>query len=307
MTWLQAMLEIEEKIMWIELLFFVVFFVQIILISYYYPKKIKQRMDYVFEHCPVESYGKMYPKGFESALKGKFTFSLVSNVILVLGLIVFVAASIFIFKGGAKLENFNFLPLAYGMLQGVPFFILELSGFKQFKQMREANHASKRTAELNPRSLFTFITPLKLASAVSACALCIYLILMFNDFIFNATVITLFVSLTLCNSLFLGLGYKIIHGKKLDPHQSAKDRHIATEVALGSFISVSIMVSIFFIFNQSVREYSLDIWEPMFNSIYWVLVMLLSTGQVLLRVKLHDIDFDVYKTPTPSEPATTNK
>ncbi|MDU0355442.1 hypothetical protein RS130_17370 [Paraglaciecola aquimarina] len=253
-------------------------------------------MSYVFEQCPYATHKKMYPKGYENALKVKFTFSLVSHVVLLIGLVIYVALGILIFTERANLEKFNFVPLAYGIAQGIPFFLIEVSGFKQFKQMRALNQSNKRTADLNPRSLFSFISPLQLALAVFACVLCVLLILVFNDFVFNSKVITLFISLLLCNTLFFVLGYKLIHGKKLDPHQSAKDRHIATKTALSSFISVSILVSVFFIFNQSVDAYSLDIWEPLFNSLYWLLVMLLSTGQVLLNVNLQEVDFDVYKT-----------
>ncbi|WP_158966074.1 hypothetical protein [Paraglaciecola sp. L3A3] len=285
--------------MWIELLFSFMFSVQIVLISYYYPKKIKSKMAYIFEHYPHSTHAKLYPKGYETALKGKIVFGLINGAILLLGLGIMVVISMVLFTGDKTLDQFNMVPMMYGLVQAIPFFILELSAFKQFKLMRNLNTDSKRSAELNPRGLFSFISPMQLFAAVAMFIICSYLILSFNNFVFDFDIAILFGSMVLANLLFIVLGYILVRGKRLDPHQSAKDRHTATQAALRSYISVSILISIFFIFNRSVDTYLLELWEPIFNTLYWLLVVLLSTGTMLKHVDLHDINFDVYKTSNP--------
>ncbi|MGJ8678965.1 hypothetical protein [Paraglaciecola sp.] len=287
--------------MWIETLFFIVFGTQIFLMSHYYPKRILNRMNYIFKHYPIETHAKLYPDGYEKALKGKIIFSLINYAILALGIIGFIAAAIFIFEGEAKIQRFKGLPLVFGMVQAIPLLIMEISGFKAFKKMRTQNQDTKRSAELNPRGLLNFVSPIRLFMTISILLICVFVMLALNDFNIGEKQAILLGSMGLANTLFIVLGYILIHGKKLDPHQSAVDRHNATAVVIKSYTSISMLISVFFIFNLSVDEFSLQDWEPMFNSLYWLCVMFLSTGSVLKYMNVEDINYDVYKT-TPVEP-----
>lgn len=282
--------------MWIELIFYVAFLSQILLMSYHYPNRILGRMDYIFEHCPADKYAKLYPKGYEKTLEGKILYKLLNIIILIIGLIVLVTSIIANQQGNIELKDMDFLPFAYGMLQAVPFLILELSALKQFKLMRSLNVQTKRQAELSPRSLFKHVSPFRFFTAVIMFFVCSFVMFSFNDFKISFEIAVLIGSMILCNGLFIGLGYVLLHGKKLDPHQSPKDRHIMTTAAFRSYTSVSILVSIFFIINRCVYYYSLDNWEPLFNSLYWQSVVLLSTGAMLRFTKLEAVNYDVYKT-----------
>jgi len=125
--------------------------------------------------------------------------------------------------------------------------------------------------------------------------LCVYLIFSFNDFKWSFDVATLVGTLLLCNGLFIGLGYTLLKGKKLDPYQSTEDRKRMTTGAFHSYTSVSILVSLFLILNRLVNHYSLDNWEPIFNSLYFQAVFALSMGTMLKSMVLEDINFEVYK------------
>jgi hypothetical protein len=282
--------------MWIELIFYVAFLSQILLMSYHYPKRILGRMDYIFEHCPADKYAKLYPKGYEKTLEGKILYKLLNIIILIIGLIVFVTFVIANQQGNIELKDMDFLPFAYGFLQALPFFILEVSALKQLKLMRNLNDQTKRQAELSPRSLFKYVSLRRIFTAVSMFFVCTFVMFSFNDFTISSDIAVLLGAMILCNGLFIGLGYVLLHGKKLDPHQSPKDRHIMTTAVFRSYTSVSILVSIFFIINRCVNHYSLDSWEPLFNSLYWQGVVLLSTGAMLKFTKLEEVNYDVYKT-----------
>jgi hypothetical protein len=284
--------------MWIELIFYLAFFSQILLISVYYPKQIMKRMNYVFKHCPFETHEKLYPKGYEKAIEGKVTFKLLNVVTTVIGVLLLIALVIITLNGNMQLSKINFVPMVYGMLQAIPFFVMEVSALKQFKLMRNRNSDTKRQAELNPRSMFNYVSPIRFFAAMLMFFVCITIISSFNDFELSASIVVLLVSMFLCNGLFVGLGYVLLHGKKLDPHQSPKDRHIMTTAAFHSYTSISILVSVFFILNRSVDHYALDDWEPLFNSLYWQSLILLSTGSALRLTHLEKINYDVYKTTT---------
>ncbi|GAC22304.1 hypothetical protein [Paraglaciecola arctica] len=282
--------------MWIELIFYLAFVSQILLISCYYPKRILERMDFVFKHCPFETHKKLYPKGYEKTLEGKVTFKVLNRAILVIGVLLLTVFFVGTFNGTMQLNKINLLPMAYGLLQAIPFFIIEISALKQFKLMRNLNSATKRQADLNPRSLFNYVSPVRFYAAVIMFFVCSYIIFSFNDFEVSFDVAVLMGSMLLCNGLFVGLGYTLLHGKKLDPHQSPKDRHIMTTAAFHSYTSVSILVSVFFILNRSVDHYALDDWEALFNSLYWQVLMLVSTGAALKLTNLEKVNYDVYKT-----------
>jgi len=284
--------------MWIEQIFYIAFFSQILLISYYYPKRILNRMDYILKHCPADNYASLYPMGYEKAVKGKVFYKILNFIILIIGIIIFVTFVIANQQGNIQLKDGDFLPFAYGMLQAFPFLILEVSALKQLKLMRNQNVKSKRQADLMPRNLFNYVSPLRFFSAVIMFFVCSYVIFSLNDFVFTGQIAVLIGSMLLCNGLFVGLGYVLLKGKKLDPHQSSEDRHKMTTAVFHSYTSVSILVSIFFIINRSVDHYSLDNWEPLFNTLYWQIVMLLSTGAMLKLTKLEDVNYEVYKAST---------
>ena len=48
-----------------HMLFHVVFLGQVLLISFYFPRKMLSRMRYVFETYPPSTYPKLYPKPVE--------------------------------------------------------------------------------------------------------------------------------------------------------------------------------------------------------------------------------------------------
>lgn len=282
--------------MWIELIFYIAFFCQILLISYHYPKRILSRMDHIFEHYPADKYAKLYPKGYEKTLEGKVLYKLLNIIILMVGLIIFVSFIIANQQGNIELKDMEFLPFAFGLLQALPFLILEVSALKQLKLMRNLNDQTKRQAELSPRNLFNYVSPARLSTAIIMFFVCAIIMFSFNDFKVSSDIAILLGSMILCNGLFVGLGYVLLHGKKLDPHQSPEDRHKMTTTVFRSYTSVSILVSIFLIINRCVDNYSLDNWEPLLNSLYWQSVVLLSTGAMLKFTNLKEVNYGVYKT-----------
>ena len=77
----------------------------------------------------------------------------------------FIGTALLIYFGVFAAENttnnyFEGLPLMYGMLQFTPMIFLELLGAKQLKLMRKTDNRTNRKAELQPRRLFNYISPL---------------------------------------------------------------------------------------------------------------------------------------------------
>jgi hypothetical protein len=187
------------------------------------------------------------------------------------------------------------LPLMFGMVQFIPFMLLEISGCRQFKLMRKANKSTSRSAGLAPRKLFDYVSPLSVILAVVLIFAFIFFDLYINDFVFTSDIIIRIIALCLVHGLFIGLTIKQLTGKRLDPHQAVKDRSQQTEFSLQSMVSVSMFLSLFLIANSAVEFYQLSYLEIIINSIYFQVIAFFGIGGMLRTIRLDNINFDVYK------------
>ena len=71
-----------------HIFFHVVFLSQILLISFYYPRKMLNRMRYVFERYPPSTYPKLYPKPIEYYKKSQRKYRIMNLSILLAGLLI---------------------------------------------------------------------------------------------------------------------------------------------------------------------------------------------------------------------------
>jgi hypothetical protein len=279
----------------INILFYGLFLSQILLISYYYPKQIIKRIEAVLKSFPPESYPKLYPESVDKVNAAKSRYKLLNQIIIfiglgLMGLYAFMAAD---YDGNQKFAEG--LPLMFGMVQFIPFMLLEVSGCRQFKLMRKANKSTSRTADLTPRHLFNYVSPLSVISAITF----LFGFILFDLYINNFTVTSDFIIkvLTLClvHALFIGLAIWHLTGKRLDPHQATKDRSNQTEFSLQSMVTVSIFLSVFLMANSAVDVYQLYTLEILINTIYFQVIAFLSIGGMLRTMRVDNINFDVYK------------
>jgi len=272
-----------------------VFLGQILLISYYFPKKITQRVNTLLEKFPPSDYPKLYPQPVARVTKGQSIFKVLNLIILIIGL-----ALLFIYgllSGGYddNQKHAEGLPLFYGMLQFLPFILMEISGFKQFKLMKKNDLRKSRSAELQPRRLFEFISPLSLIIAIVVYVSYIFFELYIHQFTWNFEVVTKLISITLCNILFIGLTLRNLYGKKLDPFQANKDRLRQIRFATQSMIKISIIASLFLMITTLVDVLNVEHIEIIFNSLYFQVIAFFGVGATLQAMNWDEIDFDVYR------------
>ena len=279
----------------IHYLFYVVFFMQIFLLSYYYPHKIVGRIKQLQKECPPSTHPKLYPANSSNGQLGNKAYQWLSFVVLLVGVILYFYIFFQMQKGLISLDNVDFVPLVFGLLQCVPYIVLELSSAKQLKLMRQANTQTKRQAELRPRHLFSYISPLKVIAAAGMFILCMFGMAYFEQFKLTPDLIVLFGSLFLAHALFIGVGTKLLVGQKSDPHQSPDDRVKVTTATLNTYIYTSLLISVYFLLNRSVDFFQWQDLEVIFNSAYFMLLGMFSMGSLLRKVQIRDINFDVYR------------
>ncbi len=223
-----------------HMFFHVVFLSQILLISFYYPRKILSRMRYVFETYPPSTYPKLYPKPIEYYTKAQRNYRIINLFILLAGLLI-LEVLLGISRSG---EWDHAIASWYFFVQLFPMMLLELSSLKEFKLMRNAHSRTTRKAELHPRRLFDFISPSIIGMAIITYVAFVLLVLYIRQFEFpwfggywNIVIVTA------ANLFFAGIMFWYMYGKKLNPLQAYQDRMkhielISSVPTFGTLISV---------------------------------------------------------------------
>lgn len=281
--------------MTISVIILLVLMCQIWFLSYFYPKQVIRRIDYVLMHCPESKYPKLYPISVDRINTIKLVFKYLNHVIALIGISIL---SYFLFVVPDYREHLNILddlPLIYGMAQFIPLFILEILGFKHLKLMRQQNTQTSRKADLQPRRLFDFIQPIHLFIAVLTYIGFVLFELFISNFSFNFDVGIKIGTITFVNIMFIILGMANLYGKRRDPYLENVERNKQTKFVLQSLLFTSIFVSIYLMLHSWVNINELNYLEVLINSLYFQVLALFSIGALLGRFKIEKMNFDVYK------------
>lgn len=278
-----------------NILFYLVFLSQIILLSFYFPKKILSRMRYVVETYPPSEYPKLYPVSIEKVKKGQRTFRNMNLLVLLIGFILVLIGAL---SGYSPNDNEDGIFLTiYFFAQFSPLILAEISGFKYFKLMREANSRTTRKAELRPRRLFDFISPALFGTAIFMYFAFIVLVLYINQFQFywGSKAFMNIIILTAGNLLFAGIITWNLYGKKLDPYQAYKDRMRQIGLTVKSLVLISIAATMFLAIVVVFDKFSLDNLMPTVMSLYFQLLAVISYQSTVPVLQIDNTNFEVYK------------
>ena len=287
---------------WPNMLFYIIFLSQILLISYYFPEKILARMRSVLESYPPSIYPKLYVKPVEYYKMGQWVFKLVTRIILLLGFVMLFA--IIFVVDHATFADDGFIseawPMAYGVFQFLPLMALEFLEFSQFKLMRKANAGTTRRAVLRRRRLFDFVSPTIVGLATLLFLAAILFDLYVHDFVVQWGHDTVQRAMVMAgtNVFLAAIGAWHFYGRKLDPHQALGDRAKQLAAILKSMFYVSMALSVFIMTVAADDVFDLDFLDATLLSLYFQVIAFVSLGHVLRSLKLEDIDFDVYKNET---------
>ena len=137
--------------------FYLIFSSQILLISYYFPRKMLNRMRYVIDKYPPSTHPKLYPVSIDTVEKGLSTYRMMNRFILLAG-VALVLNGVYSPSDEMLNRDSQSVLLFYFMLQYSPLLVLGRFGVKYLSLMRKANSRTTRSAELHPRRLFDFVS-----------------------------------------------------------------------------------------------------------------------------------------------------
>ncbi len=276
-------------------IFFIVFLSQIILLSIYFPRKIMKRVRQVIKDYPVKQYPRLYIRSVDYYELGLKIYQFINILLLVIGFAVLV---FLVVKDSQEVEPVEgVFVLFYFMLQMSPFMLMELSSFSYFKQMRKLNLKKVKTAVLQPRGLFDFISYKMIVLAVISNLLCITVVAYLDGFKLErgSDTVVLFFTLLLANLLFAFIIRLNISGKKINPLQSMTDRLKQTKTVVNTLVTMSIIQSLFVMMIQVMDYYQLDFYRSTFISLFLQVIAWISLQNSIRASCIEDIDFDVYK------------
>ena len=288
-------------------IFYTVFLGQIFLLSVYFPGKIIRRARYVLANFPPEDYPRLYPTyhpGFMAEASRKLGFYKgVNAAIAVFGLMILTGMLVKGYQPNMKGGDEIFV-LFYSLLQAIPLIYVELREFRQFRLMRSTYAAKVRKADLAPRRLFDFISPLYVILAVVLYGIWLTFFLSvrgFDDPQVEEVYATL-VLITGMNLAYAGWIARVMYGKKLDPYKAQADQIKQIGVTIKTFVFSSIGISVFLMLMQAADQYDFEVFDPPLASLYIQFCMVFSLGIAMKMQSLDDIDFDVYRDEKASLP-----
>ena len=279
--------------------FYAVFISQVFLLSYYYPKKLYNRVKFVLDNYPPEEYPKLYPMlspelATYVSRKGLSRYRSFNAVTLAIGVALITAALI---KGVNAYTTEEVVIAAYAMLQFAPIIWLSISELRHLNLMRMANRSTKRTSTLQSRGLFDFVSRpfVALALVLIAANLGLDLYIAADRQVWDNDLLIKLASTNLVHFVAAGvMAFYLLTGKR-NPLQDPKDRMTELQILVKSSIICSVAASVFFISNTSLDLFDAAYLDPLIMSIYFQAAGEFSLGLMLRSQPVEAINFDVYK------------
>jgi hypothetical protein len=277
--------------MWDNYVLYIVFFGQIFVLSYYFPRKILALINTSIQQHPRAIYPKLYPLE-DDAIKIKLrTYNIFNACVVTVGLAIL---AISIINNSDDLAGWDdqAVLLAFLMLQYLPMLYLAVQAFTYLKLMREQNKLEQRTADLQPRKLLDFVSKSFLITATSSYCICVATVLYFVKYPFDgfAGLINIVGVTVIYAGLSLGIYHKL-YGKKRNPLQTNEDRTIETTVVIKLLVLTAICSSLYLAISLVLA--SLDMRD--LGNVTYSLYLQAFVFYIYKVMKFDRVDYSVYK------------
>ena len=148
-----------------QILFYVVFLSQVLVISFFLPRQVLERMRYVVKNYPPSSYPRLYPVSLQQAQRAQRNYRNMNLLVLVLGLAL-IGYGFYAPSEEMLGWDTNTVVFLYYMLQYSPLMIALSAGFTYFNLRRKPDSRSVRRAELRRRGVLDYVSPGLIGAAV---------------------------------------------------------------------------------------------------------------------------------------------
>jgi hypothetical protein len=287
------------------ILFFFVFLSQVLLISWFYPRRVIANARYVLQNFPPSTHPKLYPYPPEYLVRwlrniARFNLVMVVSGLLIIGLILGTLVGAWdggIFASSRKKDWVEFIVVPFFLVQFVAGLVyMNSSSCKILQAMAKAPPPRVRTTELRRRRLVDFVSPTLLVVAaltnVGFIAFVLYDYRRFELPGFKAVgVITSVAFVLLVLSVTVGIA---LRAPKLDPYQAHQDRSNMIRRVVKQALALCIAYPVLLTVWLTIRIFDPDLLEPVIASVYCQgIALALLWPSYSYRVD--KVDFDVYR------------
>lgn len=217
------------------IIFFFVFLSQVLLISWFFPKRRLSRIRYVLENYPPSTHPKLYPKPIEHYERVTRNFARLNFAIVIAGLLIIAGLVLGTFGtewDGAIVTPFSTsgewdaaIVTPFILVQWIPFAYLEISGGGYYRGLAKAAPPRVRTTELRRRRIGDFISPAMFAAAAFTYVAFVVFVLWYNRFGFPwFAAFWNIVMVTAMNLALAGSVAVAVYGRWPNQYQAHQDR-----------------------------------------------------------------------------------
>ena len=274
-----------------HVLFYFVFLSQVLLISFYFPRKVLGRVRHVIETYPPSAYPRLYPVSLDVAKKAQRNYRNMNLFVLLAGVALVLVGLVSPSEEMLNWDSDSVL-MMYFLLQYSPMIIAATAGFTYFNLMRKADTRTTRKAELRPRSLFDFVSPAVFGLAIFVYVAFVLFILYVRQFEFpwfggywNIA------GVTAVNLVFAGIIVRTLYGKKKDPYQAYEDRARQIGASIRVLVWTSILATAFIALSIGLAAFDLRHLQPISISLYFQVLAVIG----FRAFRIDDVNFEVYR------------
>jgi hypothetical protein len=287
------------------ILFCFVFLSQVLLISWFYPRRVISRRRYVLQNFPPSTHPRLYPQPIEYYERGLRNFARLNLAIVVAGVLIILA--LILRTLGGEWDGTIFTPwsasgewdaaivLPFFLVQSFATVFLELSSLKHQRAMAKAPPPRVRTTELRPRRLVDFVSPNMLVVAALSNVAFIVFLLYYRRFEFPwFTAAGNIAGVAFVFLLFSAAVGVALLGPRPDPYQAHQDRRTVIQLVVRQALAFCIAYPVLVTAQLTGKLFDPGTFEPVIASLFCQ-----GTALALLwplySFRVDSLNFDVYR------------
>ena len=256
-----------------NILFYLVFLGQVLLISAVVPYSVKRRLRTILEAFPASTHPRLYPRPVSTYRTGLVLFTWANHLLLLAGLAL---VAILSWQHGTETPIPRAWPGVFGAAQFLPMLAMDVFCFDLFRRLRELHPTTQGSAGPAPRRLSDFVPPWLLALALAMLAMTVLADLSLHDFDLGRDILARNLTLLVTNGLLALLGGWKLRNRSLRPHPDpeARDRAIAAQLTV--FAVISIAFSLYTLLHAANAAFGLRHFDAIVMSLYIQTAMAVS-------------------------------
>ncbi|MDA3913053.1 hypothetical protein [Oleiagrimonas sp.] len=261
-----------------NILFYIVFLAQVLLISAIVPYLVRRRLLRVLDDFPALTDPQLHPRPLSAYRTGLVLFAWFNRLLSLMGLVLLVIVYRVHATDSPIPESW---PAFFGGVQFLPMLLMDLFCLSLFRRLRELRPEKRRSASLQPRRLFDFMPRWLLALAMVMLALAVLGDLYLHDFDLGHGTLARNLTVLVTNGLLALLGWWKLRGRSLTPQPNPEARNRSIGAQLTVLAVISIAFSTYMLLHAMNAVLGLQNFDAIVMSLYFQTAMAVSISITL--------------------------